>query len=199
MGITKETPYLKCRICDQWTRHTTKDGRGCCTVCYLKEDLKMTPNEYQKLALRTEKTPRLLLRQFIYFDENGKEDPHGVASEINCDMLLHGLMGMATETGENIDNLKKRLMYGKPFDRVNVLEECGDKLWYIAIALKAAGYTMDECMERNIEKLRKRFPDGFTEDKAINRNLDEERKALENANVSCSCVNGCKSPTCDKL
>lgn len=36
-----------------------------------------------------------------------------------------------------------------------------------------------ECMQLNIEKLEKRFPDKFSEENALNRNLEEERKILE--------------------
>lgn len=144
----------------------------------------MDANEYQKLALRTEKTPRLLMNHIRWF-VNGQRVGHegdpmpGDVREVDMDKLLHGLMGMCTETGEAMDNAKKHLMYGKAFDPINVLEEAGDKLWYIAIALHACGFTMQECMERNIEKLRKRFPEGFSEEKALNRNLDAEREALE--------------------
>lgn len=156
----------------------------------------MTPNEYQQLALRTEHTPELLIKRFRYFSDDGRElkvvNPNGknlgeilgLNHEVGCrvvdmDLLLHGLMGMVTETGEAMDMTKKHLLYGKKFDPVNVLEEAGDLAWYIAIALKACGYTFEECLERNLEKLRKRFPDGFTNEKAIERDLSAERLALE--------------------
>jgi len=121
----------------------------------------ITPNEYQRDALRTENTPLFT-----------KDDR--VLSR-----LLHGSIGIATEVGELQDALKKHLIYGKPLDNVNVMEECGDLLWYIALTLDAAGYTMEHAMERNISKLRKRFPEKFTEVEALNRNLDTERGALE--------------------
>lgn len=124
----------------------------------------MTPNEYQKLALRTEKTP-----DFI----------RGTADDKMMARLLHALLGMCTETGEIHDMVKKHMMYGKDFDPVNVIEECGDTLWYIALALNAVGYSMEDCMRRNIEKLRVRFPDRFTSEAALNRDLDAERKTLE--------------------
>ena len=36
-----------------------------------------------------------------------------------------------------------------------------------------------QCLYKNIEKLKVRFPDKFTEEAALNRNLDAERKELE--------------------
>lgn len=139
----------------------------------------MTPNEYQKAALRTETTPEFISPTFLAL-----RDPERYASGKDLDAgdlgrLLHGLLGMCTETGEAQDMVKKALIYGKPFDKINVLEECGDVLWYIALALDACGFTMEQAMERNIEKLKKRFPDRFTEAAALNRDLAAERAALE--------------------
>lgn len=127
----------------------------------------MTPDEYQQQALRTENTPEIFLPEIAL--------QPGVA----LGRLVHGMIGACTETGELQDMIKKFLIYGKPFDRVNVLEECGDVLWYLAIALSACGFTMEECMQRNIEKLRKRFPDKFTQAQALVRDLDAERAVLE--------------------
>lgn len=93
--------------------------------------------------------------------------------------LIHGALGVSTEAGELLDALKKHVYYDKPLDTVNVIEEAGDILWYLAIILAAAGSNFDEAMTRNIEKLRNRYPDGFTKQGALERNLEAERKALE--------------------
>jgi NTP pyrophosphatase (non-canonical NTP hydrolase) len=124
----------------------------------------MTPNEYQKLALRTEMTP-----DFV----------RGTLDDRMMARLLHALLGMCTETGEIQDMVKKHMMYGKEFDPINVIEECGDLLWYTALALDAVGYSLEDCMRRNIEKLCVRFSDRFTSEAALNRDLDAERKTLE--------------------
>lgn len=128
----------------------------------------ITPDEYQRAALRTERTP-----PFVKGTNAATISDHGFAR------LMHGMIGICTETGELQDMVKKALIYNKPFDNVNVLEECGDVLWYIALALDAAGYSMSECMEKNIDKLKTRFPDKFTFKNANERDLDAERKALE--------------------
>jgi hypothetical protein len=120
----------------------------------------MDANEYQKLALRTEKTPEFAK---------------------HLSRLLHALLGVCTEAGELQDMVKKHLIYGREFDRVNVLEECGDILWYIALALDTCGYDLEACMQQNINKLRVRFPDKFTEEQALTRDLPAERAALEAA------------------
>ena len=82
---------------------------------------------------------------------------------------MHGAVGVCTEAGELQDMLKKHLIYGKALDITNVIEECGDILWYVALALGAIDTTLEECMERNINKLRIRFPGKFSNERALNR------------------------------
>jgi NTP pyrophosphatase (non-canonical NTP hydrolase) len=95
--------------------------------------------------------------------------------------LLHAAIGLGTESGEMLDAIKKHLFYGKPLDKVNLIEEMGDLCWYMAIAMDALGTNFHEVQKANIEKLKARFPDRFTEEQASNRNLELERHILENA------------------
>jgi NTP pyrophosphatase (non-canonical NTP hydrolase) len=126
----------------------------------------MTANEYQKLALRTEKTPDFYSKVITI-------------NSMKVSRLIHAAMGMQTEAGELTDMLKKHIMYGKTLDEVNVVEEAADQLWYIAIALDAVGVSLEDAMARNIKKLSTRYPEKFTEHAALNRDLDAERAALE--------------------
>lgn len=137
----------------------------------------MTSNEYQQAALRTETTPDFINPAFI--EERVAKGSDGGLDAKQLGRLIHAELGCCTETGEAQDMVKKALIYGKPFDKVNVLEEAGDQLWYIALKLHATGYTMEQAMERNIAKLRKRFPERFTEEAAINRDVVAEREVLE--------------------
>lgn len=93
--------------------------------------------------------------------------------------LLHAAIGLVTESGEFIDALKKFLFYGRPLDLVNLKEELGDILWYIAIAMSALDTTFEDEMDRVIRKLKTRYPEKFTTDAAINRDLFSERNELE--------------------
>ncbi len=93
--------------------------------------------------------------------------------------LLHAAMGLTTEAGEFLDALKKHLFYGKPLDLVNLREEIGDIMWYLAIACDALGTDFETEQERNIAKLRKRYPEKFDAEQAIERDLDAERAILE--------------------
>lgn len=100
--------------------------------------------------------------------------------EVHVLMMLHACMGITTECGELMDVLKKYLIYGKPIDKINVMEEDGDLRWYLSLLEFAMNFTQDESQERNIAKLKARFPNKFTEFDALNRNLEKERKILRN-------------------
>ena len=93
--------------------------------------------------------------------------------------LLHAAIGMVTETGEIQDQLKKHIFYGKPLDKVNLKEEMGDLVYYLALMCNVLGLTFEEVLERNVEKLQARYPKGFTQKDAVERNLEVERAILE--------------------
>lgn len=124
----------------------------------------MDSKEYQALALVTE-------------SKNYGEIER--VSQEKLVRLLHGGIGVATEGGEILDALKKHIFYGKPLDEVNLKEEVGDLLWYIAIICDELNTSFDEIMSTNIEKLRARYGGKFSEVKALNRNLQTERAILE--------------------
>jgi NTP pyrophosphatase (non-canonical NTP hydrolase) len=125
----------------------------------------MHSTTYLEESARTENTDRDRIVSSLYSDNNAE--------------LLHGSIGIVTEAGELIDAIKKNLIYGKPLDSVNVIEEVGDILWYVALVLRSQGSTFEEAFERNIAKLRVRFPEKYSDHSATVRDLQTERKALE--------------------
>ena len=100
-------------------------------------------------------------------------------SMLKANAMLHAAMGTVTEAGELMDALKKHYFYGAPLGEVNLVEELGDLTWYIAIMLHALDVSFEELFDRNIAKLRDRYPEKFTTDKALHRDLEVERDALE--------------------
>lgn len=100
-------------------------------------------------------------------------------SDPNTIRLLHGAMGLCTESGEFMDMMKKHIYYGKPLDLANAGEEIGDTQWYCGLIIDVLRTTLDEVLTVNIAKLQARFPEKFTEYHAENRNLEAERKILE--------------------
>lgn len=97
--------------------------------------------------------------------------------------VLHALMGMTTEVGELMDAFKRYIFYGKEIDFVNLAEEAGDSMWYWALLTDVintlAEISPDEVLQKNIDKLKTRYPEKFTEDNAINRDVVVERTVLE--------------------
>lgn len=72
-----------------------------------------------------------------------------------------GAMGLAGETGEVVDAIKKIVFHGKKYDRDEMLKELGDVRWYLEYLAHCFGFTMEQIEQANVEKLRKRYPAGF--------------------------------------
>lgn len=106
----------------------------------------MTLNEYQALAQRT-----------AQITKTGK------------DKIVNGCMGLNGEAGECIDLLKKHMFQGHPLNVEKLIDECSDVLWYVAELATGIGVTLDSIARHNIDKLRKRYPDGFSAERSINR------------------------------
>ncbi len=106
----------------------------------------MTINEYQELAMRTV-NPEL--------DKN--------------QMLINSVMGLCGESGEAIDIVKKWYAHGHRLDREHLKKELGDIAWYLAEAATALDLTLSEVLEGNIDKLKKRYPEGFETQKSVER------------------------------
>jgi len=93
--------------------------------------------------------------------------------------LLHACLGLQTETAELTDMIKKHIFYGREIDKVHVIEEMGDIMWYYALVIDTLDLDFNELLGKNIKKLRARYKGGFTETQAKNRDLKKERKILE--------------------
>ena len=80
-------------------------------------------------------------------------------------------MGLTGEAGEVADLLKKGLFHGHELNYGKLKEELGDVMFYIAALATTAGLTLEEVAWANVEKLRKRYPQGFSEDRSRNREV----------------------------
>ena len=106
----------------------------------------MTINEYQKLAMTT------------------------LNKELSQkDILINGVMGLCGESGEAIDIVKKHLAQGHDLDKEHLIKELGDIAWYLAETAYALDVELEDVLVQNIEKLKKRYPEGFEKEKSINR------------------------------
>lgn len=76
---------------------------------------------------------------------------------------LNGRAKMIAACGEVADEVKKSMFQGHPFRPAKVAEELGDVLWYAALLADLLSVPLEKVMEMNIDKLRRRYPDGFSE------------------------------------
>lgn len=92
---------------------------------------------------------------------------------------IHMILGMVTEVGELADTFKKNMAYNKEIDWVNVEEEVGDITWYLVNFCSKNNIDIERCFDKNVAKLRARYPEKFSEEMATNRDLKKERETLE--------------------
>jgi NTP pyrophosphatase (non-canonical NTP hydrolase) len=143
----------------------------------------MTPNEYQKLAGRTEcDQMKSRERMMTVVLPEGFASPHALTAKNPLAIRVnHSIIGLTGELGEMATAFQKWIYYGKELDRTNLIEEYGDALWYIAEGLNALGVNMEDVMAANIRKLKVRYPEKYTDQLAEESNRDRtaERKAVE--------------------
>lgn len=84
------------------------------------------------------------------------------------EILTWGL-GIAGEAGDVAGCIKKTFAHDND-QREGIKENIGDTLWYAAMICNFFGWDMDQVLEQNIDKLKKRHPAGFTTETAARNN-----------------------------
>lgn len=108
----------------------------------------MQLNEYQELAQRTSR-------------KDISKDDH----------LFNGILGLAGEAGECADLVKKHYFQDGREVYMDLIDELGDVLWYVVEAVSALDLTLEEVAQHNVDKLRKRYPEGFDADRSLHREV----------------------------
>lgn len=103
---------------------------------------KVNLKEYQKLCKRTAK---------IFKDKK---------LEATC----YGL-GIAGEAGDVAGCIKKTLFHGDDQTQ-GIKENLGDTMWYVAMIANLYDWDLEEILNENIEKLKKRYVKSFTNKEA---------------------------------
>lgn len=104
----------------------------------------MTLDDYQRAALRTV-NPAL--------DASSR--------------LLDAAAGLAEEAGEVLGLVRKQVIQQREAPRERMIEELGDALWCLTIAGDTLGVSLEELAQANLEKLRRRHPNGFRAPQAL--------------------------------
>ncbi|MCL4349846.1 MAG: nucleoside triphosphate pyrophosphohydrolase family protein [Candidatus Thermoplasmatota archaeon] len=130
----------------------------------------MNFEDYSRQRKRTEIDDRKMINDTNHTHFDFMKSMEGIGME-NCTYgkLMNWSMGLAGESGEVVDILKKILFHGHPIEKEKLLKELGDILWYLDAIASSLGSSLNEIAELNVEKLKKRYPDGFSEEKSINR------------------------------
>lgn len=79
-------------------------------------------------------------------------------------MILWNALGLAGEAGELANLCKKGICHRHTLNRDELIKELGDVLWYVAALCTKIGVDMSEVMDRNIAKLKQRYPEGYSSD-----------------------------------
>lgn len=120
----------------------------------------MTGSEYQALAMRTNdgqssyRLERAVSERDAYYDMG---------------WIVMATMGLSGEVGELNDMIKKWIFHKTDMDITHAKKELGDIMWYIACMAESFGWSLDEIMQLNIDKLKARYPDGFDIERANHR------------------------------
>ena len=92
-------------------------------------------------------------------DRLGELDREGA----NIERLTTAGVGLAAESGEFLEIVKKMVFQGKPWNddnREHLIIELGDVMWYVAQACIALDISFDDVIRGNVRKLEKRYPGG---------------------------------------
>ena len=82
---------------------------------------------------------------------------------VNVPLLMTGGIGLASESGEFNEIVKKMLFQGKPYNednRFHMMRELGDIGWYWINSCRALGYDPNDVLAENVHKLESRYPGG---------------------------------------
>jgi NTP pyrophosphatase (non-canonical NTP hydrolase) len=102
-------------------------------------------DEYQKLAARTSN------------------------ADLSYQRLAVSALGLVGEAAEATEMVKKHIGHGHALDKEKLTAELGDVMWYVADLCTLLGIDMSDVATANIEKLKKRYPEGFSPERSQNR------------------------------
>lgn len=88
---------------------------------------------------------------------------HQHGPDVNVPLMLTGVMGLCSETGELMEIVKKITFQGKPLTEENhfhMKRELGDIIWYWINMCRALHLDPNDVIAENVTKLKARYPGG---------------------------------------
>jgi NTP pyrophosphatase (non-canonical NTP hydrolase) len=148
------------------------DKRGVCFASKAHKTNPTNPSLPQKISKNRKNfgNPTMTNKKPLTLDEyqNLAARTAGAGGNGNSRLIISAL-GLAGEAGEFANLVKKRTAHGHDISPEILADELGDVLWYISEAATACGLSLDALAQQNVEKLRKRYPEGFSEERSRNR------------------------------
>ncbi len=83
--------------------------------------------------------------------------------------MVDAAAGLAEEAGEVLGLVRKHVFMHHELDRARLATELGDALWCLTGIAAAVGVSLDEVAAANLEKLRRRYPDGYSDSASVQR------------------------------
>ncbi|QMU07482.1 nucleoside triphosphate pyrophosphohydrolase family protein [Levilactobacillus suantsaii] len=83
----------------------------------------------------------------------------------NEQVLTNCALGLAGESGQVVELVKKYTFHGKDLDHDAIVKEMGDVLWYLSQIAEWADIDFDEVAQSNIDRLNARYPNGYQPEK----------------------------------
>jgi NTP pyrophosphatase (non-canonical NTP hydrolase) len=98
--------------------------------------------------------------------------------DIKRNRITHSILGICSESGELADAVKKHTEYEQELDINNIEEEVGDLCFYLQALLNSVQSDLDiyQCINKNMEKLSKRYVDMEFSTKHAALRLDKAEK-----------------------
>ena len=127
----------------------------------LKPEIPETKSvDFDKYAIFVDGVTSDSSKDFVYLADRLVElDGKGA----NIERLTTAGVGLAAESGEFLEIVKKMVFQGKPWNddnREHLIIELGDAMWYVMQACMALDVDIETVIRLNVQKLEKRYPGG---------------------------------------
>ena len=112
------------------------------------------------------------MKDFDTYQDLALRTASAESTATSLSLLNSAALGLSGESGEIADHVKKVMFHGHPLDdatRDKIAKEIGDILWYCAIGATGIGIGLGDIAQMNVDKLRKRYPDGFSSENSLKR------------------------------